>query len=128
MSAKTAEGYAEAAAAFERALELGDLDEHESFAYNMRGTFRYLKGDSEDALKDMDKSVELQQSLTQSFIKRASMHLELGMSFLSSHARYLTNHRIRSQPSRRRGRFRSRSRTEQGRPGHLLPPRPAALY
>ncbi|KAJ4349429.1 TOM (translocase of outer membrane) complex component [Didymosphaeria variabile] len=77
MSTKTAEGYAEAAAAFEKALELGDLGEHESFAYNMRGTFRYLKGDNEDALKDMDKSVELQQSLTQSFIKRASMHLEL---------------------------------------------------
>ncbi|KAK3214414.1 hypothetical protein GRF29_19g73426 [Pseudopithomyces chartarum] len=80
MSAKTAEGYAEAAAAFEKALELGDLDEHESFAYNMRGTFRYLRGDNEDALKDMDKSVELQQSLTQSFIKRASMHLELGLA------------------------------------------------
>jgi import receptor subunit TOM70 len=81
MSTKTAEGYAEAAEAFEKALELGDLGEHESFAYNMRGTFRYLKGDNEDALKDMDQSVELQQSLTQSFIKRASMHLELGKLF-----------------------------------------------
>ena len=78
MSTKTAEGYAEAASAFDRALELGDLGEHEAFAYNMRGTFRYLKGDNEDALQDMDKSVELQPSLTQSFIKRASMHLELG--------------------------------------------------
>ncbi|KAJ4332424.1 TOM (translocase of outer membrane) complex component [Didymella glomerata] len=77
MGTKTAEGYAEAAAAFDRALELGDLGEHEAFAYNMRGTFRYLKGDNEDALQDMDKSVELQPSLTQSFIKRASMHLEL---------------------------------------------------
>lgn len=81
MSTKTAEGYAEAAAAFDRALELNELDEHEAFAYNMRGTFRYLKGDSDDALRDMDKSVELQPSLTQSFIKRASMHLELGKSF-----------------------------------------------
>ncbi|KAF2871587.1 hypothetical protein BDV95DRAFT_607014 [Massariosphaeria phaeospora] len=77
MSAKTGEGYAGAADAFERALELGDLGEHEAFAYNMRGTFKYLKGDNDDALKDMDKSVELQPSLTQSFIKRASMHLEL---------------------------------------------------
>ena len=80
MATKTAEGYAEAAAAFDRALELGDLGEHEAFAYNMRGTFRYLQGDNEDALHDMDKSVELQPSLTQSFIKRASMHLELGTS------------------------------------------------
>lgn len=78
MNAKTTEGYAEAAAAFDKALELGDLGEHEAFAYNMRGTFRYLKGDNDDALQDMDKSVELQPSLTQSFIKRASMHLELG--------------------------------------------------
>lgn len=77
MSNKTAEGYNEAADAFDRALELGGLEEHEAFAYNMRGTFRYLKGDNDDALKDMDKSVELQPDLTQSFIKRASMHLEL---------------------------------------------------
>lgn len=103
MSTKTAEGYAEAAAAFERALELGDLGEHESFAYNMRGTFRYLKGDNEDALKDMDKSVELQQSLTQSFIKRASMHLELGTCDPYPHTNSLTNCRIRSQPRCRRG-------------------------
>jgi import receptor subunit TOM70 len=78
MATKTGEGYTEAATAFDRALELGDLGEHEAFAHNMRGTFRYLKGDNEDALQDMDKSVELDPSLTQSFIKRASMHLELG--------------------------------------------------
>jgi import receptor subunit TOM70 len=83
MNTRTGEGYAEAAAAFDKALELGDLGEHEAFAYNMRGTFKYLKGDNDDALKDMDKSVELQPSLTQSFIKRASMHLELGKSILS---------------------------------------------
>lgn len=77
MASRTAEGYAEAAAAFDRALELGDLGEHEAFAHNMRGTFSYLRGDNEDALKDMDKSIELQPTLTQSFIKRASMHLEL---------------------------------------------------
>ncbi|KAF1917576.1 hypothetical protein BDU57DRAFT_513901 [Ampelomyces quisqualis] len=77
MATKTGDGYTEAAAAFDHALELGDLGEHEAFAYNMRGTFSYLKGDNEDALKDMDKSIELQPTLTQSFIKRASMHLEL---------------------------------------------------
>ncbi|OWY44876.1 mitochondrial precursor protein [Alternaria alternata] len=77
MATKTGDGYTEAAAAFDRAVELGDLGEHEAFAYNMRGTFSYLKGDNEDALKDMDKSIELQPTLTQSFIKRASMHLEL---------------------------------------------------
>ena len=77
MATKTGDGYTEAAAAFDRAVELGDLGEHEAFAYNMRGTFSYLKGDNEDALKDMDKSIQLKPTLTQSFIKRASMHLEL---------------------------------------------------
>jgi import receptor subunit TOM70 len=77
MATKTGEGYTEAAAAFDRALELGDLGEYEAFAHNMRGTFSYLKGDNEDALRDMDKSIEVQPTLTQSFIKRASMHLEL---------------------------------------------------
>ncbi|EKG12049.1 Tetratricopeptide-like helical [Macrophomina phaseolina MS6] len=78
LNLKTADGYAEAAQAFDRALELGNLGEHEAFAYNMRGTFKYLKGDNQDALADLTKSVELDPSLTQSFIKRASMHLEQG--------------------------------------------------
>jgi len=79
MNRKTSDGYTEAAEAFDKALELGGLDEHEAFAYNMRGTFRYLKGDNEDALADLTKSVEINPALTQSFIKRASMHLELGI-------------------------------------------------
>lgn len=78
MEKKTADGYEEAADAFDKALELGDLSDHEAFAYNMRGTFRYLRGDNLDALSDLTKSVDLQPALTQSFIKRASMHLELG--------------------------------------------------
>jgi import receptor subunit TOM70 len=79
MDKKTSDGYEEAAQSFNKALELDDLGEHEAFAYNMRGTFRYLRGENLEALSDLTKSVELQPSLTQSFIKRASMHLELGM-------------------------------------------------
>lgn len=79
MEKKTGDGYEEAAAAFDKAVELGDLGEHEAFAYNMRGTFRYLRGENVEALSDLTKSVDLQPELTQSFIKRASMHLELGM-------------------------------------------------
>lgn len=77
---KTGEGYESASAAFEKAPELGGLDEHEAFAYNMRGTFRFLRGENTEALEDLTRSVELQPALTQSFIKRASMHLELGKS------------------------------------------------
>ena len=78
LSKRTGEGFDNAAASFDRALELGDLGDHEAFAYNMRGTFRYLRGENNDALEDLSRSIELQPALTQSFIKRASMHLELG--------------------------------------------------
>ena len=75
LSSRTGEGFEKAAASFDKALELGD---HEAFAYNMRGTFRYLRGENDVALEDLTQSVKLQPALTQSFIKRASMHLELG--------------------------------------------------
>ncbi|KAI3326726.1 mitochondrial precursor protein [Xylariaceae sp. AK1471] len=78
MDKKTHEGYEEAATAFEKALELGDLGEYEALAYNMRGTFRCLRGSQELALDDMNKSIELDPTMTQSYVKRASMHLEMG--------------------------------------------------
>ena len=78
MGKKTGEGFDNAAICFDKALELGGLGDHEAFAYNMRGTFRYLRGENDDALEDLSKSVTLQPTLTQSYIKRASMHLELG--------------------------------------------------
>ncbi|KAJ5336361.1 hypothetical protein MYU51_012275 [Penicillium brevicompactum] len=78
MSKKTGDSYEEAAAAFEKALELGDLGEFEGLALNMRATFTYLGGNAAGALTDLNKSVELSPSLVQSYIKRASLHLELG--------------------------------------------------
>lgn len=73
---RTGEGYAEAAQSFDKAVELNDLGNYEAFAYNMRGTFRYLKGDNDAALNDLNKSLELDPALVQSYVKRASMHLE----------------------------------------------------
>lgn len=73
---RTGDGYTEAAEAFDKAIELNSLDKHEAEAYNMRGTFRYLRGDNERALEDLNKSIELDPSLVQSYVKRASMHLE----------------------------------------------------
>ncbi|KAL2023781.1 hypothetical protein VTK56DRAFT_1048 [Thermocarpiscus australiensis] len=78
LDSKTGPGYEEAAEAFEKALELGDLGEYEAYAYNLRGTFRCLKGKHEEALADLSKSIELDPDMTQSYIKRASMNLELG--------------------------------------------------
>jgi import receptor subunit TOM70 len=75
MDKKTGEGYNEAAEAYEKAIEAGDLSENEAFAYNMRGTFKYLRGEA-DAIDDLNKSIELDSTLTQSYVKRASMHLE----------------------------------------------------
>ncbi|KAK4982669.1 TOM (translocase of outer membrane) complex component [Elasticomyces elasticus] len=78
MQKKTGDSYAEADAAFSKAIEIGGLDEHEAYAYNLRGTFKYLKGETEEALADLNKSIELDSTLTQSYVKRASMHLEQG--------------------------------------------------
>jgi len=78
LESKTGPGYEEAAEAFDKALELGDLGTHEAYAYNLRGTFRCLKGKHEEALADLSKSIELDPEMTQSYIKRASMNLELG--------------------------------------------------
>ena len=78
MSKRTGEGYDEAAENFRKAIELNELGEHEALALNMRATFQYLEGDATSAMEDLTKSIELQPSLTQAYIKRASMHLELG--------------------------------------------------
>ncbi|CAK7565803.1 MAG: TOM (translocase of outer membrane) complex component [Sporothrix epigloea] len=75
---KTADGYEEASAAFSKAVTLGDLGEYEALAYNLVGTFSCLLGKHEEALTALTKSIELDPSMTQSYIKRASMNLELG--------------------------------------------------
>jgi tetratricopeptide (TPR) repeat protein len=76
MKSRGAAEYNEAAKAVEKALELGDLGEHEALAHNLRATFRWLMGDTEDAMHDINKSIELDPKYAQSYIKRASMHLE----------------------------------------------------
>lgn len=78
MDKKTKEAYESASQSFKKAIELGHLGDHEAFALNMRATFTYLEGDTDAAMKDLTKAIELQPSLSQSFIKRASMYLETG--------------------------------------------------
>jgi mitochondrial import receptor subunit TOM70 len=75
---KTAEGYEEAAKAFEKSLELDDLGDLEADGLNMRATFTYLQGNAQEALTDLNRSVKIKPTLVQSYIKRASLHLELG--------------------------------------------------
>ena len=76
MRKKSSDGYAEAAIAFNKALELDELGDNEALALNLRGTFRYLQNETDEALVDLTKSIELQPNLTQSYIKRASIHME----------------------------------------------------
>ena len=78
LSKKTGEGYEVAATSFRKAVELNELEEHEAFALNMRATFSYLEGDTTKAMEDLSRAVELKPALTQAYIKRASMHLEVG--------------------------------------------------
>ncbi|KAI9684460.1 MAG: TOM (translocase of outer membrane) complex component [Trizodia sp. TS-e1964] len=78
MDLRTAIGYDEAAQAFERAIELGELENFEALAYNMRGTFKFLAGDTAEALDDLTESVKLEPTSTQAYIKRALIYMELG--------------------------------------------------
>ena len=114
MGKRTGDGYEEAARAFEKANELGDLGDYEALALNMRATFTYLEGDAQAALKDLDRSVELQPSLVQSYIKRASLHLELGKSKLLQNLFWASILMQCRKPRLRRRRLRTRNGPKQG--------------
>jgi len=75
---RTNEGYEEARESFEKALKRGDLGEYEALAYNMRGTFRCLMAMQKEAMADLSKAIELDPTMTQAYIKLASMKLEQG--------------------------------------------------
>ncbi|GMK56693.1 hypothetical protein CspeluHIS016_0305330 [Cutaneotrichosporon spelunceum] len=47
-------------------------------AYNLRGTFKFLIGDSNGAKTDLEKSLEIDPTFVQSWVKIASVHMELG--------------------------------------------------
>lgn len=81
---RSSKAYEEARQSFDKAMELGDLGEYEALACNMRGTFRCLVGAVDDAVMDLTRSIELDPSMTQSYIKLASIRLEQGMQSTSS--------------------------------------------
>lgn len=68
--------YQEAAEAFQKAIDLDTS--HLAQAYNMTGTFKFIQGDARGALQDLDMAIELEADYTQSYVKRASIHMELG--------------------------------------------------
>ncbi|BEJ13692.1 hypothetical protein CspHIS471_0308660 [Cutaneotrichosporon sp. HIS471] len=65
-------------------------------AYNLRGTFKFLIGDSAVAKTDLEKSLEIDPAFVQSWVKIASVHMELGDA-LSAFADFETA--IRNDPT-----------------------------
>ncbi|KAJ7641549.1 ADP/ATP carrier receptor [Roridomyces roridus] len=53
-------------------------DEGRAEALNLRGTFRFLTGDIDGAKADLQESIRLVPSFTQSLVKVASVHMEQG--------------------------------------------------
>ncbi|OWZ75289.1 mitochondrial outer membrane 72K protein [Cryptococcus neoformans Bt85] len=50
----------------------------EAEAYNLRGTFKFLMGNAEGARDDLQKSLDIDSGFVQSWVKIASVHMELG--------------------------------------------------
>lgn len=45
----------------------------------MRATFRFIMGEAPSALADLDRSTTIYPEGVQSYVKKASVHMELGM-------------------------------------------------
>ncbi|KDN38046.1 putative mitochondrial precursor protein import receptor tom70 [Tilletiaria anomala UBC 951] len=53
-------------------------DDLKANALNMRATFQFVIGNAPSALEDLDESTRLVPSYVQSWVKKASVHMELG--------------------------------------------------
>ncbi|KAI9319969.1 hypothetical protein BX666DRAFT_1917762 [Dichotomocladium elegans] len=71
-----AKNFNEALEACEKAIELGCSRQYQAYAYNLLGTFEFLKGNNQGALEAFNKSIELDPKLIQSYIKRSSLYME----------------------------------------------------
>ncbi|KAI0795831.1 ADP/ATP carrier receptor [Abortiporus biennis] len=79
LQALEASDYIHAFTLVNEAIEQGiSFDVGKAEAYNLRGTFQFLMADIPHAKDDLLKSIELLPSLTQSWVKIASVHMEQG--------------------------------------------------
>lgn len=62
--------------ASEKAVELGCSPAYLPAALNMKGTFVFLKGDTQGALECLNKAIELDPKYVQCYIKRSSIYIE----------------------------------------------------
>jgi len=71
--------YIHALTLINESLEQGvSFDAGKAEALNLRGTFKFLMGDIIGAKEDLEKSIETMPSLTQTWVKIASVHMEQG--------------------------------------------------
>ena len=64
---------------FNESLEQGlSTDEAKAEALNMRATFKFIMSDAEGALADLDEATTVKPDNAQSWVKKASVHMELG--------------------------------------------------
>lgn len=74
-----AQDYAHSLSYFQEALQQGlSTKELEATALNMHGTFMFVMGEAKRALEDLDRSTELCPENVQTWVKKASVHVELG--------------------------------------------------
>ena len=74
-----AHDYPHALSLVNEAIEQGmSHRELEAAAYNLRGTFLFVIGSAQRALADFDRSTDLRPEYVQSWVKKASVHMELG--------------------------------------------------
>ncbi|KAG8849648.1 TOM (translocase of outer membrane) complex component [Tulasnella sp. 330] len=74
-----ASDYAHAFTLVNEALEQGiSWPEGKAKALNLRGTFKFLIGDTAGAKEDLQESLDILPSFTQTWVKIASVHMELG--------------------------------------------------
>lgn len=70
--------YDEAFKDCEKAVLLGCSEQYLPLALNLEGTLAFLKGDATTALACLQQSIQLDPTYIQSYIKRASILMELG--------------------------------------------------
>lgn len=68
--------YVTALEASEKAVELGCSPDYLPAALNLKGTFIFLKGDTQGALDCLNKAIELDPKYIQCYIKRSSIYIE----------------------------------------------------
>lgn len=70
--------YPHAFTLFSEALQQGlSTPDLEAAAYNMSGTFKFVIGNAKSALEDLEASTSIKPEYVQSWVKKASVHMEL---------------------------------------------------